>query len=82
MMIDLPSLAQHALLLIGAWALLRVWFAFDRLIYRAGTIVLFCIDQYGWALLAFVLLCIAENAHRALMAQRRAAGIYNGPWID
>jgi hypothetical protein len=79
---DIPSLAQHALLFVGAWAALRMWFAFDRLICRVGTIALFCIGQYGWALLAFALLCIAENAHRALIAQRRAGGFYNGPWID
>lgn len=73
---------QHALVLVGVWALLRAWFAFDRLICRASTVVLFCLGEYGWALLAFALLCIAENAHRALMAQRRAGGFYNGPWID
>lgn len=82
MTMDLPSLAQHALLLAIAWGLLRVWFAFDRLICRVSTIVLFFFGQYGWALLAFALLCIAENAHLTLMAQRRASGFYNGPWID
>jgi len=81
-MSDPLSLAQHALLLIAAWAVLRVWFAFDRLILRASAIVLFCLGHYAWAFFAFVLLCIAESVHRGIMAPRRAKGSYNGPWID
>jgi uncharacterized membrane protein len=79
---NLVTLAEHTAFVLGAWIVLRVWFAFDRFICRVSTIVLLFLGQYGWALLAFALLCIAENAHRALMAQRRAAGFYNGPWID
>ncbi len=77
----LPFL-QHAMLLIAVWAMLCIWFALDRVILRTGVIVLFCVGQYAWALLVFGLLCVAESAHRGIMAKRRAAGSYNGPWID
>lgn len=79
---DALPLLQHTLLLVAAWVTLRVWFAVDRVILRTSAFVLFCLGQYAWALLAFVLLCVAESAHRGLMAQRRAEGFYNGPWID
>lgn len=82
MMNDVLSLLQHALLLVGMWAMLRTWFAIDRLVLRISTIILLLVGLYAWALLAFVMLCIAESAHCRLMAQRRAAGFYNGPWID
>ena len=71
-----------ALLLIGMWAMLRVWFAIDRVVLRISTVILLLVGLYAWALLAFVLLCVAESAHRGLMAQRRDAGFYNGLWID
>jgi hypothetical protein len=73
---------QHALLLAAAWAVLRVWFAVDRVILRVSAVALFCVGEYAPALLAFTLLCIAESAHRAIMAKRRAEGSYDGPWID
>ncbi|MGE0046427.1 MAG: hypothetical protein AB7T08_11775 [Hyphomonadaceae bacterium] len=79
---DALSLLQHALVLVAMWATLRLWFAVDRFVLRVGAVVLFCLGQYAWALLAFALLCVAESAHRGLMAQRRDAGFYNGPWID
>ena len=79
---DVLSLFHHALLLAGAWAILRAWFAVDRLVLRISTVILFCAGEYAWAFLAFVLLCIAESAHRGIMAKRRAAGFYNGRWID
>ncbi|MBX9747229.1 MAG: hypothetical protein K2X34_10025 [Hyphomonadaceae bacterium] len=79
---DALSLLQHALLLAAAWAMLRVWFAVDRVILRVSVAALFCVGEYASALLAFILLCIAESAHRAIMAKRRAEGSYNGPWID
>lgn len=75
-------LLQHALLLVAIWVLLRLWFAVDRVMLRVATIILFLVGQYAWALLAFVLLCVAESAHRGIMAKRRAAGFYNGRWID
>ena len=81
-MSDALSLLQHALLLSSIWIVLRVWFAVDRTILRVSAVVLFCVGQYAWALLAFVVLCIAESAHRRIMAPKRAARIYNGPWID
>lgn len=76
------SLLQQALLLVAAWAMLRIWFAVDRLVLRVTAAALFCVGEYAPALLAFILLCIAESAHRAIMAKRRAEGSYNGPWID
>ena len=82
MMNDALSLLQHALLLIGMWAMLRVWFAIDRVVLRISAVILLLVGLYAWALLAFVLLCVAESAHRGLMAQRRNAGFYNGLWID
>lgn len=82
MMNDAPSLLHHALLLIGMWAMLRMWFAIDRVVLRISTVILLLVGLYAWALLTFVVLCVAESAHRGLMAQRRDAGIYNGLWID
>lgn len=82
MMDDALSLLQHALLLVALWVLLRVWFAVDRIVLRVATIILFLVGQYAWALLTFVLLWVAESAHRGIMAKRRAAGFYNGRWID
>lgn len=79
---ELVSIAQHALMLAAVFASFRLWLAIDRLFFRFSAIVLFCLGHYGWALLAFALLCIAESAHRSLMAERRAAGLYNGRWID
>lgn len=79
---DVLALLQHALVLAAAWAMLRVWFAVDRVIVRVSAAALFCVGEYASALLAFSLLCIAESAHRAIMAKRREAGFYNGPWID
>lgn len=75
-------LLQHALLLVAIWVLLRAWFAVDRVMLRLATIILFLVGQYAWALLTFVLLCVAESAHRGIMAKRRAASFYNGRWID
>ncbi|MBY0569495.1 MAG: hypothetical protein K2P70_19455 [Hyphomonadaceae bacterium] len=76
MMNDALSLLQHALLLIGMWAMLRMWFTIDRVVLRIGTLILLLVGLYAWALLAFVLLCVVESAHRGLMAQRRDV------WID
>lgn len=78
-----PSpLVQHALLLIAAWTILRVWFAVDRVVLRVSTAVLFCAGHYPLALFTFVLLCIAESARRGIMAKSRAEGSYNCPRID
>lgn len=82
MLNNLPLIAQHVLVLVLAWAGLRTWFTFDRLILRVGVMVLFCTQQYGWSLLAFVVLCIAESAHRRTMAEKRATGLYAGAWIE
>lgn len=60
---ELLTLAQHALALAVLWLLLRVWFAIDRHVLRGAVMILFCLGQYGWALLVFVMLCIAERAH-------------------
>ncbi len=81
MMDDALSLLQHALLLVAIWAVLRLWFAVDRATLRVATIILFLVGQFAWALLAFVMLCVAESAHRGIMAKRRAAGLYNDQWI-
>lgn len=82
MMNDALSLLQHALLLIGMWAMLRMWFAIDRVVLRISTVILLLVGLYAWALLAFVLLCVVGSAHRGLMVQRRDTGFYNGLWID
>lgn len=82
MIVDVPSFVQHALLFAGALLALRIWLSVDRAVYRASTVVLFCTGQYGWALIAFVLLCIAESTRRRLLAEDRAAGLYDGQWID
>lgn len=81
-MTDALALVQHALLLAALWVTVRVWLAVDRVVLRVSTVVLFCIGEYAWALLAFVVLCVAESAHQRFMADRRASGFYNGPWID
>lgn len=82
MMNDAVSFLQHALLLVGIWAILRLWFAVDRVVLRVSAVLLFLVGQHALALLAFVLLCVAESAHHGIMAKRRAEGFYNGPWID
>jgi hypothetical protein len=82
MMTDALSLLQHALVLVAMWAMLRLWFAVDRVVLRVATFILFLVGQYAWGLLAFVLLCVAESAQRGIMAKRRAAGFYNSRWID
>lgn len=80
--IDIIAIGQHILVLAAFVAFSIFWSKFGRLVLGSSTIILFCLSEYGWALLALVLWIMAVDAHRTFMAQQRAAGFYNGPWID
>jgi len=82
MTLDPVSIAQHLVVLIGFFAFCGVWARIGRPILGWGAVLLFCVGEYGWALLALWLWSAAQSAHRRFMAQERAAGFYNGRWID
>lgn len=79
---DAVSIAQHAGLLFAFFAFCWLWVQFGRFVFGWGAIALFCVGQYGWALLAVLLWSTADSAHRRFMAEQRARGYYHGPWID
>lgn len=79
---DVVSIAQHAALLAGAYALLWLWHRHGRFILKWTAVILFCWGAYSWAFLALVIWCFAKNAHCQVMAELRAGGFYNGPWFD
>lgn len=80
-MIDAVQVAQNAMMLIALMAALWLIMRFGRLILGVSFVILFCFGHFGWAFFAFWLLGIAEGAQRQSMAELRAAGLCNGPWI-
>ena len=82
MTIDPVSFGQHVLVLIVLLAVCVVVYLYGRFIAGWSAVILFCMGQYGWALLAFILWRAFEDAHRREMFELRAMRFYNGPWID
>lgn len=82
MTFDPVSIAHNLLLLLVILGFCQVWARFDRLVLGWGAILLFCIGQYGWALIAAWLWSAAERAHRRFMVEERAMGFYRGRWIE
>lgn len=82
MNLDPVSIGQHVLVVIAFFVFCWLWTRFARLVFGWGAILLFCIGEYGWAFLALLIWYADECAHRRFMAEERAAGFYNGPWVD
>ena len=74
--------AQNTAVVLGIYAVCWILTRIGRRLFGWGAIILFCIGQFGWALLIFWVWCIAEREHRRDLALDRAAGAFNGPWID
>lgn len=82
MNIDPASVAHNVALLIAFFAVCWIWARLGRLILGWGAIVLFCAGQYGWALLVVWVWAIAEREHRRLLAEERAAALYDRQLTD
>jgi|CXWL01.1.fsa_nt_gi hypothetical protein len=82
MTIDLVSFGEHVLVLAAVAAVCVVIDLYGRILTGWGTVVLFCLGEYGWALLAGFLWLILNDIHRAEMFRLRILRIYNGTWID
>lgn len=82
MSFDPISVVQHGALLVGLYAFFWVWRHWSRFILKWSAVALFCCGAYGWAFLLFIIWCFEKNAHVTVMGKLRAAGAYNGPWID
>jgi hypothetical protein len=54
MTIDPVSFGQHVLVLAVLWAFCVVLSLYGRFLAGWGAVILFCMSQYGWALLAFI----------------------------
>lgn len=82
MTIDPVSLGNHLIVLGVLWAICVMIDLYGRLISAWSVVILFCLGQYGWAFLAFLIWLAFERAHRREMFEVRALRLYNGPWID
>lgn len=82
MSISFLFVAQNVALLLGLYAVCWILARFGRRLLAWSVIILFCLGQYGWAFLLFCALGVVEREYRRSIALDRAAGIYNGAWID
>ncbi len=82
MTIDLVSIGQHLLVLAAVWGFFTILGVWGRFILGWVAAALFCVGEYGWAVLAFFLWAACVSAHREEMFRLRAMRLYNGPWVD
>jgi hypothetical protein len=81
MTIDLESIGMHVLVLMTLAGCCVIVDLYGRRIAGWGAVVLFCLGEYGWALLALFFWLILDQVHREEMFKLRFYRIYNGPWI-
>lgn len=81
MTVDLVSFGEHVLVLAALAAVCLVVDLYGRFVAGWGAVLLFCLGEYGGALLAGILWLILNDIHRAEMFRLRILRIYNGPWI-
>lgn len=82
MNLDPVSIGQRVLLLIAIFAFCWIFDKFGRPVLLGGALVLFLLGHWGWALVALFFWHVLETGHRRFMAEERAAGFYNGSWVD
>lgn len=82
MSIDIFSVLHNAALLAALLTCCAVVYLCGRFLAGWSAVILFCLGQWGWALLALFVWHILEREHRAEMFRVRLLRVYNGPWID
>lgn len=82
MTVDLASIALHIIALMVLAGFCVIVDIYGRRITGWAALILFCVGEYGWALLAAFLWLVLDQVHRERMFKLRFYRIYNGPWID